>query len=127
MLLIIPVVGGLVAAASAITPIVGTVGGLIIAPVVIKACKNAVTLVKDGKIGLEAQVFMKRISEHEEQIGTIIIEKNLEFDSPIFTDEIHKIKENMKKVEEKELEIIKLKKEELELIKIKEIMNEENE
>lgn len=109
MFLIIPVVAGLAAAAAAITPIAGAVGGLIIAPTVIKACGNAVTLVKDGKIGLEAQGIMKRISEHEEQIGTLIIDNNLEFDNDLFTNEIKKIKENMKKIEEKESEIIKLK------------------
>lgn len=91
--------------------IVVTVGGLIIAPAVLKASSNAVKLVKDGKIGLEAQGIIKRISEYDEQIGTIIIDKNIKFDNKLFASEITKIKENMKKIKEKEkaLEQIKQK------------------
>lgn len=109
MFLIIPVVAALAAAAGAIAPIVSVVGGLIIAPAVVKACGNAAELVKDGKIGLEVQGIIKRISEHEEQIGTLIIDNNLEFDNDLFTNEINKIKENIKKIAEKESEIAKLK------------------
>lgn len=113
MYLIIPIIfaipGIIAAASSVIIPIAGVVGGLIVAPAVIKACGNAVSLVKDGKVGLEAQQVIKKISDYDEQIGTIIIEKNIEFENDIFTNEIVKIRENMKKIEEKETEIIKAK------------------
>ena len=102
MFLIIPFLGLIPVVASVIVPVAGVVGGLIIAPAVLKASKNAVALVKDGKVGLEAQGISKRISEYEEKIADIIIEKNLEFDSELIKTEISRIKENMKKLEELE-------------------------
>ena len=112
MHLIIPIFvipGILAAATSVIIPVAGVVGGLIVAPAVTKACGNAVSLVKDGKVGLEVQQVIKKISDYDEQIGTIIIEKKLEFENDIFTKEITKIRDNMKKIEEKEVEITKVK------------------
>ena len=38
----------------------------------------------------------------------VLVEQNLEFDNILFTNEINKIKENMKKIKEKEAEIEKL-------------------
>ena len=111
MYLIIPIIGAIPVIASMVVPVAGAVGGLIIAPAVLKASGNAINLIKDGKVGLEAQKVIKKISDFDEQIGTIIIEKELEFDNDMFTKEIDSIKENMKKIEEKkkELEIIKEK------------------
>lgn len=103
---VIPIIGTLIG----IVPIaVSVVGGLIIAPAVLKASSNAVNLVKDGKVGLEVQAVIKRISDYDEQIGNIIIEKNLKFDNDMFTNEIKKIKENMAKLEKKRDELKQLR------------------
>ena len=109
MFLIIPIIGGLVAIAPMVVPAAGVVGGLIIAPTVLKASSNVVNLIKDGKIGLEAQAIIMRIGEYDEQIGNIVIENGLEFDNDMFTKEISLIKENMKKIETKRNELEKIK------------------
>ena len=96
-------------AVSIIVPVAGVVGGLIVAPAVLKASGNAVDLIKDGKVGLEAQKIIKKISDYDEQIGTLVIEKGLEFENEMFTKEINSIKENMKKIEEKKKELEELK------------------
>ena len=80
----------------------GTVGGLIIAPSVLKASSNAVALVKDGKVGLDVQKIIRKINDCDEKIGTIIIEEDLKFDNEMLMREIKKIKENLKKLKEKE-------------------------
>lgn len=100
MFIIIPILPFIPAALGAIVPVATAVGTLFVAPVVLKASKNAVDLIKDGKIGLDAQKIIKRISDYDEQIGTIVIEKGLEFDNDVFTAEVKKIKENMAKIEQ---------------------------
>ncbi len=116
MFIFIPIIGGVAALIGAVAPMVipvaGVVGGLIVAPAVLKASSNAVSLIKDGKVGLEVQQVIKRISDYDEQIGNIIIEKDLEFDNDMFTNEINKIKENLAKIEEKNKELEQLKEKE---------------
>ena len=94
MFLIIPIIAGALigAVAPMIISIAGTVGGLIVARVVLKASSNAVALLKDGKIGLDVQKFVKKISDCDEQIGNIIIENNLEFENEMFTKKLKKLK-----------------------------------
>ena len=64
MYLIIPAIfaipGIIATAASIIVPVAGVVGGLIVAPAVTRACGNALSLVKDSKVGLEAQKVVKK-------------------------------------------------------------------
>ena len=116
MYLIIPIVGGamaLVSTLAAVVPVVipvtGVVGGLIVSPAVLKASGNAVALLKDGKIGLEVQNVIKKISDCDEKIGDLVIDKNLEFDNEMFNNEIKKLKENIDKLKDKKIEIEKLK------------------
>lgn len=99
----------IVTAVPMIIPIAGTVGGLIVAPAVLKASSNAVSLIKDGKIGLDVQKVVKKISDCDEQIGTIVIENNLQFDNEMFRKEIDEIKHNTQKLEELKKELEKLK------------------
>ena len=109
---IIPIItgaAGLIAGAvPIIVPLAGTVGGLIVAPAVLKASSNAVLLIKDGKVGLDVQKVVKKISDCDEQIGTIVIDNNLQFDNEMFTKEIDEIKHNTQKIEELKKELEKL-------------------
>lgn len=100
MFMIIPILPFVGAALGSLVPVATAVGGLIIAPAVLKASSNAVNLIKDAKVGLAAQKIIKKISDYDEKIGNIIIDKNLEFDNEIFTKEIQKIRDNMKKLEQ---------------------------
>ena len=106
---VIPILPFAVQALGAIVPIAAGIGGLIVAPAVLKASSNALNLIKDGKVGLDAQKIIKRISEYDEQIGTIIIDKDLQFDHELCTKEIQKIKENISKLEEKNKALEELK------------------
>ena len=65
MFLIIPIIAGALigAVAPMIISIAGTVGGLIVARVVLKASSNAVALLKDGKIGFENEMFTKKLKK----------------------------------------------------------------
>lgn len=106
---VIPVIGTLIGIVPIVVSVAGVVGGLIIAPAVLKASSNAVNLVKDGKVGLEVQAVIKKISDYDEQIGNIVIEKDLKFDNDMFTNEIKKIKENTAKLDEKRDELKQLR------------------
>lgn len=99
MFIFIPVIPFVGAALGAIVPVAAGIGGLIVAPAVLKASSNAITLIKDAKVGLDAQKIIKRISDYDEQIGTIIIDNNLQFDNEIFTKEIEILKDNITKLE----------------------------
>ena len=77
---------------------------------VLKASSNAVQLIKDGKVGLDVQKVVKKISDCDEQIGTIVIDNNLQFDNEMFTKEIDEIKHNTQIIEELKKELEKLNK-----------------
>ena len=110
MLLIIPIIPATLALLGTAKFVIITIGGLIVAPAVLKASKSVVDLVKDGKVGLEAKKVIKKISDYDEQIADIVIEKKLRFDNAIFTDEIEKIKKYLEKVEIKKKEVERIKK-----------------
>ena len=79
-------------------------GGVYISPVVLKITSNAMNLINDAKVGIDAQKIIKRISEYEEEIGTLVIEKRLKFKNQIINNEISIIKDKIKKIEEKNKE-----------------------
>ena len=109
MLLIIPIIPAALALLGTAKFVIITIGGLIVASAVLKASKSVVDLVKDGKVGLEAKKVIKKISDYDEQIADIVMEKKLRFDNAIFTDEIEKIKKYLEKVEIKKKDIERIK------------------